>query len=221
VSNRPTPVDAALHEYVIAHGTREDALLRRLREETLATGVPNLQVSPDQGAALAMLCRLVGARRVIEVGTFTGYSSLCMARTLPADGRLVACDVSVEWTDIARRYWAEAGVADRVELRLAPALDTLDALRSDGADGSFDLAFLDADKERYPEYAERLLALLRPGGVLAVDNVLWSGRVLDAEAPGDAVRAIRDLNAQLAADHRVDVVMLTVGDGLTVARRRA
>lgn len=220
MSRRTLQMTEAIQEYLLAHGVREHPQLARLREETAALPESNMQVASEQGALLALLVRLAGARRVLEVGTFTGYSSLAMALALPDDGRLVACDVNAEWTAIARRHWQAAGVAGRIELRLAPALDTLAALRAAGAEGGFDLAFLDADKAAYPRYLEPLLALLRSGGLLLVDNVLWSGRVADPAAQDPDTAGIRALNAQLRDDPRVDLCMLPVADGLTLARKR-
>jgi predicted O-methyltransferase YrrM len=200
--------------------TRETPLQRRLREETAALPRARMQIGPDLGAVLALLVRLTGARRALEVGTFTGYSALAVASALPTDGRLVACDVSEEWTRVARRYWEEAGVAGRVELRLGPALATLAALLREGAAGSFDLAFIDADKREYDGYYEACLQLVRPGGLIAIDNVLWSGRVADPAAGDDETRAIRGLNEKIRDDARVDAVLLTVGDGVTLVRKR-
>jgi predicted O-methyltransferase YrrM len=201
--------------------TRETPLQRRLREETAALPRARMQIGPDLGALLTLLVRLIGARRALEVGTFTGYSSLAVASALPADGRLVACDVSEEWTRVARRYWEEAGVAGRVELRLGPALETLAALLREGAAESFDFAFLDADKREYDGYYEACLKLVRPGGLLAIDNVLWSGAVADPAANDDETRAIRALNEKVRADARVGASLLTVGDGVTLVRKRA
>jgi caffeoyl-CoA O-methyltransferase len=167
-----------------------------------------------------MLVKLLNARRVLEVGTFTGYSSTAMALALPADGRIVCCDVSEEFTAVARRYWAEAGIADRVDLRLAPALETLDALLADDGAGTFDLAFIDADKTNYRGYVEGALLLVRQGGLIAIDNVLWSGRVIDPAETDEDTQAIRDLNADLATDERVDIVMVPIADGLTLLRVR-
>lgn len=210
----------ALARYVLEIGTRETGLQRRLREETAALPRAGMQVSPDQGQLLGFVAGLIGARRAIEIGTFTGYSALCIASALPADGRLVACDTSAEWTDIARRYWREAGVAERIELRLAPALETLDDLIGAGEAGSFDFAFIDADKENYDAYCERCLTLVRPGGVIAVDNVLWGGSVADP-ASGDADTPFIDaLNRKLRTDERVDLCMVPLGDGTTLLRRR-
>jgi caffeoyl-CoA O-methyltransferase len=206
-----------LRDYVARVGIREHPVLTRLREENVRERSGSMQVAPEEGALLALLVRLLRARRVLEVGTYTGYSSTAMALALPADGRLVCCDVSREWTDIARAAWAEAGVADLIELNLAPALETLDRLVADGGEGTFDLAFIDADKPGYDGYYERALRLVRPGGVIAIDNVLWGGRVADPSVQDASTSAIRALNDKIAADERVDPVLTTVGDGLTLA----
>jgi caffeoyl-CoA O-methyltransferase len=206
-----------LRDYVARVGIREHPVLARLREENVRERSGSMQVAPEEGALLALLVRLLRARRVLEVGTYTGYSSTAMALALPADGRLVCCDVSREWTDIARAAWAEAGVADLIELNLAPALETLDRLVADGGEGTFDLAFIDADKPGYDGYYERALRLVRPGGVIAIDNVLWGGRVADPLVQDASTSAIRALNDKIAADERVDPVLTTVGDGLTLA----
>jgi caffeoyl-CoA O-methyltransferase len=179
-----------------------------------------MQISPEQGQFMALLLGLTGARRCLEIGTFTGYSALVCALALPADGKLLTLDVSEEWTAIARRYWLEAGVADRIELRLGPAGDSLRQLLADGAAGTFDFVFVDADKAGYPAYLERGFELLRPGGLLAFDNVLWGGRVADPQANDADTLAIRALNAQLHGDPRFDLSMVPIGDGLTLARRR-
>jgi predicted O-methyltransferase YrrM len=209
-----------LAAYIVEHGVREPEILARLREETAPLPQHGMQISPEQGAFLAMLVRLLGARRCLEIGTFTGYSSLSVALALPPDGRLVCCDVSEEWTAVARRYWAEAGVADRVELRLGPALATLDGLLADGATGTFDFAFVDASKREYPDYHERVLKLLRSGGLVVYDNVLWGGAVVDPTDDDPDTNGVRRLNDRLATDERVDVSMLPVSDGLTLARKR-
>jgi predicted O-methyltransferase YrrM len=180
----------------------------------------DMQIAPEQGAFMAMLVRLLGAKRCIELGTFTGYSSLVVALALPADGRIVCCDVSDEWTSVARRYWSEAGVADRVDLRLGPALETLDELLAGGASGTYDFAFIDASKREYPDYHERILRLLRPGGLAVYDNVFWDGDVLDESKTDPDTLGVRRLNERLAADERVDVSMIPVADGLTLARKR-
>ncbi len=209
-----------LHAYLLRYGVREPEILARLREETASHPRGGMQIGPEQGALLGLLVELLEARRCLEIGTFTGYSSLAMAMAMPAGGRLVCCDVSDEYTSVARRYWAEAGVSERVDLRLGPALDTLDLLLQAGEAASFDLAFIDADKPGYPAYWERCLELVRPGGVIVLDNVLWSGRVADPEDTSDDTRALRRVNELVAADDRVRHVMLPVADGMTLARKR-
>ena len=220
MSNRTIDLTDALYDYLLSVSLRETDLQRRLREETAALPMARMQISPEQGQFMAMLARLMGARRVLEVGVFTGYSSLAVALALPADGRIVACDVSEEWTAVARRYWAEAGVADRIDLRLAPALGTLDALLAGGAAGTFDLAFIDADKTGYLDYYERALELLRTGGLVMTDNTLWSGRVADPEVGDADTVALRHYNEHLHRDARVDLCLVPIGDGLTLARKR-
>jgi caffeoyl-CoA O-methyltransferase len=216
-----TPLDDALYEYMAAHRTPgpDDAVARELREETARLGDSAvMQIAPDQASLLRILVAAIGARRAIEVGTFTGYSALAIARGLPADGHLLCLDVSEEWTAIARRYWEKAGLADRIELRLGPATDTL---RSLPEDPTYDFAFVDADKPGYPIYWEELLRRLRPGGLIAVDNVLWEGEVVQPDKRGPQVEAIRRFNDLVVADERVDAVMLPVADGLTLARKRS
>jgi predicted O-methyltransferase YrrM len=209
-----------VHDYLVQHGVREPALLTRLRDETRAIPQHNMQIAPEQGAFLALLVELIGARRCLEIGTFTGYSSLAVALAMPPDGTIVCCDVSDEWTAVARRYWAEAGVADRVDLRLAPAIETLDDLLANGEANTFDFAFIDARKTEYPDYHERVIQLLRPGGLAAYDNVLWSGRVADDSVTDEDTLGLRRLNDRLAADERVTVAMLPLADGVTLARKR-
>jgi len=220
MSTRSISLTDALYEYLLSVSLRETELQRRLREETAANPMSRMQISPEQGQFMALLARLIGARRCLEVGVFTGYSSLAVALALPSDGSIVACDVSEEWTAVARRYWAEAGVERRIELRLAPALGTLDALLASGESGSFDLAFIDADKTNYLGYYERVLELLRPGGLVVVDNTLWSGRVADPEVADADTVALRHFNERLHRDDRVDLSLLPVGDGLTLARKK-
>jgi caffeoyl-CoA O-methyltransferase len=205
-------------QYLIEHGTPPDPIQRGLIEETAALGgISMMQISPEQGAFMTLVTRIVGARSAVEVGTFTGYSALCIARGLPADGHLLCCDVSEEWTSVGGKYWEQAGVADRIELKIAPAVDTLRALPREE---TIDLAFVDADKPSYAAYYEELLARLRPNGVILVDNVLWGGNVITPD-PNDANRvAIREFNDMVAADDRVDTVMLPLGDGLTLLRKR-
>jgi len=208
-----------LEAYVWRH-TRESDSARRLREETAKMPQAGMQIGPDQAAFLALLVRSIGARRCVEVGTFTGYSARAVAAALPDSGKLVCCDISAEWTAIGRRYWLEAGVADKIELRLAPALDTLRELVARDGAGSYDFAFIDADKSSYDAYYEHCLTLLRAGGLIALDNMLWSGHVAD-EGESDAdTRALRVLNAKIHADARVEPVLLTVGDGVMLLRKR-
>ena len=220
MSNRTITLTDALYEYLLAVSLREPELLRELRAETATDPEVQMQIAPEQGQFMALLVRLIGARRCLELGVFTGYSSLATALALPADGRIIACDVSEKWTAVARRYWQRAGVAHKIDLRLAPALDTLDALLADGAAATFDFAFLDADKENYPAYYERIYALLRTGGLLAVDNTLWSGRVLDPRERDPETEGIRRLNDQLHRDARIDLSLLPLADGLTLVRKR-
>lgn len=216
MTRKSIPLTAELHDYVVAHGTPPDPVLRDLLAETAALGgAAEMQVPPEEGALLTLLARLVGARDAVEVGTFTGYSSVCIARGLSPDGRLVCCDVSAEWTAVARRAWARAGLADRVELRLGPARDTLRAMPPEPL---FDLAFLDADKQGYPAYWAELVPRVRSGGVLVVDNVLRDGRVLHPTAEDDV--AVARFNDEVCADSRVDAVLLPLADGITIARRR-
>src|SRR3954462_8900377 len=188
------PLDDTLYGYLLQHSVREPQVLRELREETAGMAHSGMQIGADQGQLMALLVKLIGARRCIEVGVFTGYSSLAVALALPAGGRIVACDVSEEWTAVARRYWRKAGVADRIELRLAPASGTLDAMLAAGEAGQHDFAFIDADKSAYGDYYEKCLALLRPGGLIAVDNTLWSGEVADPAKQGRDTRALRAFN---------------------------
>jgi predicted O-methyltransferase YrrM len=210
----------SLYEYLKSVSLREPPILQRLREETAAHPRAVMQISPDQGQFIALLVQLLGARRTLEVGVFTGYSSLAVALALPADGSIVACDVSEEYTAIARRYWKEAGVDHMIDLRLRPALETLRDMLARGEHGRFDFAFIDADKSNYEGYYECSLELLRPGGLIAVDNVLWSGRVADpAENDADTV-ALRAFNRKLHADARVSLSMLPIADGLTLALKR-
>lgn len=207
-----------LHEYVVAHGTKPDAEQQALIEETAALGgVSIMQVAPEQGAFLTMLVQITGAKRLVEVGTFTGYSALCLARGLPADGSLLCCDVSEEWTAIAQRHWEKAGIADRIELRIAPALETLRALPSEA---HLDLSFIDADKGGYVDYYEELLSRTVAGGLILADNVIWMGNVVNPDANDDNTVAIRRFNDHVARDERVDAVMLPISDGLTLARKR-
>lgn len=204
--------------YLVEHGTPPDDVQQELIEETARLGgISMMQISPEQGAFMTILTRLVGARSAVEVGTFTGYSALCIARGLPVDGHLLCCDVSDEWTSVGRPYWERAGVADRIELTIAPAVETLRALPEEE---TIDLAFVDADKPNYGAYYDELLARLRPNGVIMIDNVLWSGNVIDEDSQDENTMAIRAFNDLVAADDRVDSVMLPLGDGLTLLRKK-
>lgn len=212
------PITPELHRYLVEHGSPPDPAQRELIEATRRFGdVSMMQVSPEQGAFLTLLARILGARRALEVGTFTGYSTLCLARGLGEGGRVLTCDVSEEWTRIARRHWERAGVAERIDLRIGPALETLRGLPAEEA---WDLGFIDADKPGYPGYYEEILARLRPGGLVLVDNVLWSGAVVDPAKDDPNTTAIREFNDRVAADERVEAVMLPIADGLTLARKR-
>jgi caffeoyl-CoA O-methyltransferase len=220
MSNQTLAIDDRLYGYILQHSLREPPLLKRLRDETEKMPERNMQIAPDQGQFMALLVELLGARRAIEIGTFTGYSSLCVARAMGPAGRLVCCDISEEFTAVARRYWAETGLADRIELKLGPALGTLDAmLRSGGAD-QYDFAFIDADKTNYDGYYERVLMLLRRGGLVAIDNMLWNGAVADPANNEPDTVAIRRLNEKIHADERVTASLVPIGDGLLLARRR-
>ena len=216
---RSFPVTDEIRDYAVSHGTwRPDLVVRELQAQTVELGDPaGMQIGDDQGQLLTMLARLVNARRAVEVGTFTGYSSMCIARGLAEGGSLLCCDVSVEWTEIGQRAWAAAGLADRIELRIAPAIDTLRALP---AAADIDLVFIDADKPSYAAYWEELVPRVRPGGLLLADNVLWSGRIADPEATDANTTALRDFNDLVASDERVEAMVLTAFDGLTIARRR-
>lgn len=220
MSNKTIGLSDDLAAYVVEVGTREPDVLARLRRETAALPQHGMQIAPEEGAFLAFLVELTGARRCIEVGTFTGYSSLAVALALPEDGRIVCCDVSEEWTALARRFWDEAGVADRIDLRIAPAAETLDRLLADGEQDGYDFAFVDADKAGYDGYYERLLRLVRPGGLITFDNTLWGGEVLDRDTADDDTRALQALNTKLAGDDRITLCLLPVADGVTLARRR-
>ncbi|HJO05332.1 MAG TPA: class I SAM-dependent methyltransferase [Acidobacteriota bacterium] len=220
MANRTITLTDELYDYLLGASLREPALLRQLRAETASHPMAVMQISPEQGQFMALLARLMGARRMLEIGVFTGYSSLVVALALPPEGRIIACDVSEEYTSVAQRYWEDAGVADKIDLRLGPAVETLDALIEDGQQATFDMAFIDADKKEYDAYYERALQLVRAGGLIAIDNVLWSGAVLDESDSDEMVAAIRALNAKLRDDDRVDLSMLPLGDGLTLAAKR-
>jgi predicted O-methyltransferase YrrM len=217
--SRMIPFTEELRNYVERFGAREHPALRHCREETAKLSNANMQIAPEQGAFLALLARLVGARLALEIGTFTGYSALSVALALPEDGRVVALDVSKDYTDRARRYWKEAGQENRIDLRLGPGLESLDRMIAAG-EGPFDMAFIDADKQNYDSYYEHVLLLLRPGGVIALDNMLWSGAVADLSINDPETRALRALNAKIQADERVDMALATIADGVMLARKR-
>jgi predicted O-methyltransferase YrrM len=220
MASRTLQMTDRLYDYMLAASLREPPLLAELRAETAKLPMAAMQISPEQGQFMAFLVEAIGARRTVEVGTFTGYSALCVALALPPGGKVIACDISEEYTAVGRRYWSRAGVADKIDLRLGPALDTLGRLLAEGGAGSIDFAFIDADKREYDGYYEAVLKLLRPGGVIAVDNVLWGGAVADPAQQDDDTRAIRALNEKLKADTRISLSLLTIGDGLTLARKR-
>ncbi len=219
VTRRSEHLSEALQEYVEAHSTPPDEILTELAEQTASMfgARAGMQIGPEQGTFMTLLARLVGAASAVEVGTFTGYSAICVARGLADDGRLLCCDVSEEWTSVAREYWKRAGLADRIDLRLGPAATTLRGLPDDT---TFDFAFIDADKPSYVEYWDLIVPMIRPNGVILVDNTLWSGQVADPRITDDRVQAIRQFNDHAAADDRVEVVLLPIGDGLSLARKR-
>lgn len=213
-------LDADLYQYLLDVSLRETPLLKRLREETALLTHSRWQIAPEQGQFMALLVQLIGARRIVEVGTFTGYSAVCMAQAMPDDGRLICCDIPGDYNATAERYWAEAGLAERIELRLSPALKTLEALAAEGLAGRIDLLFIDADKANYPAYLEHALRLVRQGGLILFDNTLWSGRVLELNPESADTRAIQALNLALRDDPRIDLSLLPLGDGLSLCRKR-
>ncbi|MGQ0658704.1 MAG: class I SAM-dependent methyltransferase [Chromatiales bacterium] len=220
MSNKTITLTDELYAYLQAASLHEPAVLRRLREETAKLPMANMQIAPEQGQFMGLLAKLMGARRTLEIGVFTGYSAIAVALQLPPDGQVTACDVSEEWTAIARRYFEEAGVAAKIDLRIAPALETLDALLAQGEAGRFDFTFIDADKENYQNYYERALELLRPGGLIVADNVLWDGKVADPAEKDSATTALRAFNTRLHGDDRVVLSMLPLADGITLALKR-
>jgi caffeoyl-CoA O-methyltransferase len=220
MSRRSLGLEDTVYDYLLRESLREPALLADLRKETAALPEAGMQISPEQGQFMQLLVELMGARLAVEVGTFTGYSALSVALAMPSDGRLVCCDLSSDYTDIGKPYWARAGVADKIDLRIGPALDTLDGLLEEGCAGRVDFMFVDADKTNYDGYYERGLKLLRQGGLLAIDNVLWNGSVADPSNRKETTEAIRALNSKLHGDERITLSMLPVGDGLTLARKR-
>jgi len=219
MANRSIQITDTLYDYMIANSVREPQILAELRAETAKLPMAMMQIGPEQGQFMALLVRLIGARNIVEVGTFTGYSSLAMALA-SKDAKITCCDISEEFTAIARRYWAKAGVAERIDLKLGPAADTLQGLIDRGAKGKVDFAFIDADKTNYERYYELVLELLRPGGLVAIDNVLWGGEVANPAISDKDTVAIRTLNRRVFADERVDLSLVPIGDGLTLARKR-
>lgn len=214
-------LEQGLYDYLLQHSLREPKLLAELRAETAKLPQANMQIAPEQGQFMAMLARTIGARRYLEVGTFTGYSALAVTLAMPQQGETTCLDISEEWTTIAQRYWIRAGLADRIHLHLAQASETLQALIRDGWSGDYDMAFIDADKTGYADYFEACLTLVRPGGLILIDNTLWDGKVADENDPDEDTRAIRAFNQKIFDDERIDLSLLPIGDGLTIARRRA
>lgn len=220
MSNRTLSLDDRLHQYLLQHSVRETDIQRELREHTMQLPKARMQIAPEQGQFMALLVKLIGARRVLEIGTFTGYSALCLATAMPAGGTLTCCDLSDEWTRIGIPYWRKAGIRDRIDLRLGPALQTLDGLLASAAADTFDLAFIDADKTHYYAYYQRCLQLVRQGGLILFDNTLWDGAVADPDDRTDDTMALRELNDNLLGDERIDLSLVPIGDGLTLARKR-
>ena len=219
MSARSTTLTKALHDYLLAHGVRERAVMRRLREETARHEMAMMQISPEQGALMALLVQMIGAQRALEVGVFTGYSALVVADAMGADGRLTALDINADYTEIARRFWAEAGLAQRIDLRLGDARESLAAARADGLDGAYDFAFIDADKSGYDIYYEQCLALVRPGGLILIDNTFYMGRIAEPDRWQESGAVVAALNKKIKDDERMTMVMLPMGDGLTICRK--
>ncbi len=220
MSKNPVSYDEKMYQYIKSVSLRESEQLRLLGEATQAMEQANMQISPDQGQFMAMLVKLMNARCIVEVGTFTGYSALAMAQALPDDGRLIACDISREWTSAGQIYWEQAGVADRIDLRIGPALETMDELLNEGLAGSVDLIFIDADKGNYQRYYERGIELLKTNGLIVVDNVFWDGAVIDDRNQEEDTVSIRNMNQIICRDQRVDISMIAIGDGLFLARKK-
>lgn len=220
MANQTLGLGENLYKYLLAVSLREPEILTQLRQVTANHPMGQMQIAPEQGQFMALLVQLIGAKKTLEIGVFTGYSSLAVALALPDDGKIIACDISEEYTSMARHYWQLAGVADKIDLRIAPALETLDDLINQGESGSFDFAFIDADKSNYDNYYERALKLVRKGGLIAIDNVLWSGRVADPEIQDNRTQKIRDFNQKLHADSRVNLSLVPIADGLTLAMKK-
>ena len=219
MSNSTIGLDQKLREYLLTYSLKEDKVLKNLRADTLKLDEYEMQISPEQGSFLAFLVSIINAKRTLDIGVFTGYSSLVVALALPNDGVVTACDTNVDWTDIAQKYWRMASVDDKINLHIAPAIETLDGLINKGFEGAYDFSFIDADKINYQHYFEKSLVLVRKGGIIAIDNVLWGGRVLNSSDTEPATRAIQEFNKKLYNDHRVQLTMIPIGDGLTLARK--
>jgi predicted O-methyltransferase YrrM len=220
MANQTRGLDKNLYDYLLSVSVREPEILTQLRQETAQHPMSEMQIAPEQGQFMTLLVQLIGAKKTLDIGVFTGYSSLVVALALPPEGRIVACDTSEEYTAIARRYWQQAGVADKIELHIAPAIETLDRLLAEGEANTFDFAFIDADKSNYDNYYERSLQLVRPGGLIAIDNVLWSGRVADPQNQDNRTSRIRAFNQKLHQDPRVTISLVPIADGLTLALKR-
>ena len=220
MTKQTTGLEKTLADYIQSISLREADILKQLREETAKLSMARMQISPEQGQLMALLVQLMGAKKTLEIGVFTGYSALAVALALPDDGKIIACDISEEYTAIAKDFWERAGVSEKIDLRIAPALETLDQLISEGETGSFDLAFIDADKRNYENYYERALTLLRPGGLILIDNVLWSGKVIDPTITDKQTQAIREFNQKLHQDSRISLSLVAIADGLTLALKR-
>ncbi len=221
MSNQSIGLSDPLYQYLVANSVREPEILAKLRAETAEHPLMNMQISPEQGQLMGLLVQLIGAKKCLEIGVFTGYSSLVVALNLPEDGQIIACDVSDEFTAIALSYWQAAGVSNKINLHIAPAIETLDRLIANGESGTFDFAFIDADKHNYAAYYERCFQLVRQGGLILVDNVLWYGRVVDLSMSKDSrTQAIKQINQQIYHDNRVQISLIPIGDGLTIARKK-
>ena len=220
MSKQTTGLEQTLADYIQSISLREPDILKQLREETAKLSMAQMQISPEQGQFMALLVQLMGAKQTLDIGVFTGYSALAVALALPDDGKVIACDISEEYTAIGKDFWARAGVSEKIDLRIAPALETLEKLITEGETGSFDLAFIDADKRNYENYYERALILLRPGGLILIDNVLWSGKVLDPTITDKQTQAIREFNRKLYQDSRISLSLIAIADGLTLALKR-
>ena len=220
MSNQTISITDSIYKYLCENSLREDEVLSSLRAYTYRMEQRNMQISPEQGQFMQLLIKLIGAKNTIEIGVFTGYSSLCVALALPLDGKIIACDISTKYTDIAEKYWKDANVRDKIDLRIGPALDTLQKLIDKGLSNTFDFSFIDADKINYDNYYELSLKLLRPGGLIAIDNVLWSGDVVDERINDIDTESIRSLNKKIYIDKRVDISILPIGDGLTLALKK-